>query len=237
MVVTATAAIAAVVFSAMALEPEDCAFWRRWLSMPQYACYRLAIAAVPFLLAVLGSMTFSHAASLRDQLLQGLGVAAATAAALRATSSRKYVRRLGAHRLDREASSALAWLYERCCLRLDKAAGRSVKREMSKFKKRGFERADELVALAEEVVGILNIERVEGRSKVDRTRAEEKCQLMRDDIGVVNDLLAEPSQRRAALFTLAERLGAELVARRWDRMAAHQTGGALAPVEQDEEAL
>jgi hypothetical protein len=235
--VTVVAVFFSVLLSAMALEPEDCDYWRRWLSWLRYTGFRIVLAAVPFLMAVFGSMSFAHADDWRVQLLQGIGVAAGVAAALRATLSRKHIRHVNTRQVNREVSSALSWLYERCCLRLDKAAERNVGREMSKYRKRGFQHADELVALAEEVVGLLNIERVDARTKPERDKAGETCQQIRDCISVVGDRLAKDAQRRNATLELAERLSKELVARRWSRVVSHQADGGPVKGEQVEEAL
>lgn len=216
MVGVVVATVVAVILSEYALDPADVAYWKRWLGRTAYWVRRTGLAVVPAALGALAGLTMASGGSTVLDVVRGAASGVAAAAMLRAGPTRRLPRRGASPAADRQVMSALAWLYERACCRLDAAAEASITRffSASKVPGPGFPRG--LLDSGEEVATVLNVERG-GGTPAARRAAGESVQRIREHMDVLADPLTAPSRRQTAAFALAELLSSEFVRRRWHR--------------------
>nr|BFE57317.1 hypothetical protein GCM10020063_018430 [Dactylosporangium thailandense] len=215
------AAAVAVCLSELMFEPQDTAYWRLWLGRRRYYARRLALSAVPVLAGLLAAWPVVTGTTVIEQLGQGMLAGVAAAALLRARVGRTHLRpgpprerdsTGGSARVD----SALAWVYERMCRRMDAESAQRIHAELRRLKldPSGYPR---LLASAEELAVVLGRESRNGARKTQKDHALDCLTELRRGMDVVTDRLATTHQRQVAAYEVAEILTVEFERRRWDR--------------------
>ena len=216
------AILSAVLLGELGFDPRDTAYWRRWVGRFSYLWCRLVLALPPALLAVGISQVHPEPPSLGQRLLQGLLAGITAAALLRADAGRLHIRPSDIHVQDAaRVASALSWIYERACRRLDALAEARVFQELARQKVPGPRYPDEILYLAEEIAVALDPERRSGSAK-SRKAAREQLDVVREHMDVLRDPLASAHQRQRAAFALSHLVSDEMVKRRWSRPPAFQ---------------
>jgi len=211
------AAAVAVVLSELAFDPQDTAFWQRWLGRRRYMSRRILLALVPATAGAVAALSVPGGSTVGAQLLRGGLAGVAAAAVLRADTGRVHIRRENPRASDvARTNSALAWAYDRMCRRLDALAARRIRAELGRQKLAAPDCVD-LLSNAEEVAGVLTQESRNGRARAQRELSQLRLAELRTGMDVVTDPLATDGQRRSAAFEVAEILADEFVKRRWDR--------------------
>ncbi|WP_433075179.1 hypothetical protein ACQP1P_28735 [Dactylosporangium sp. CA-052675] len=222
------AAVVAVCLSELMFEPQDTAYWRLWLGRLRYYARRLTLSAVPVLAGLLAAWPVVSGTTAVEQVGRGMLAGVAAAALLRARVGRTHLRPGplrerdsvdGSARID----SALSWVYERMCRRMDAEAARRIHGELKRLKQDPSGHAA-LLASAEELAVVLGRESRNGSRKALKDSALVCLTDLRRGMDVVADELATPQQRQVAAYEVAEILTVEFERRRWDRHTSIDQG-------------